>query len=295
MKKKFWIPFLVLLAFKAIAGEEVGRITEFSGKVEIIKPNNVAIKAQINLTIEKGDLIKTYENGKVKIWFKDESIMSIAPNSQLKINELVYNPGVERKSFFNLMHGKVKAVVGGWFSSRAEEQYQMQVLSSVAGVRGTTFIAEVKSGDSGKEQAIFKVIEGRLLVWSLVAPRLQVEVNQGYFVLVPYGEMPTLPQQIPPAEIEGMEKEFQTDNDGDRQRMNKFSKDFGSLDFPVELVNILNLMFMELQVDLGNINDPSNMVLQDPSQHIIPGEPPQEIIIPEFTPVTIVIGPAGGD
>jgi hypothetical protein len=142
-----------------------------------------------------GDEIATAANSRVKIWFKDESVITLAEKSRFKIDSLDYNPGVSRKSVFTLVTGKAKALVSGWFSRTSDEEYQVHALSTVAGVRGTEFIVEVK-GEGPTATASFLGISGTVTLWNPDHPEDKVSLTASLFIQILNGQVPGVPKQI---------------------------------------------------------------------------------------------------
>ncbi len=87
-----------------------------------------------------GDTLRTGEGGRIKIVFKDKSIMILAENTLLEISQHVYDPAAkERASLFKLYEGKVRAIVGELFG--AQSKFEIETPVAVAGVKGTDFEA----------------------------------------------------------------------------------------------------------------------------------------------------------
>ena len=97
MKHLLWIvaPLLLslLLASQVFAAQEVGGISEVIGGVDILKGGKLpAEPAKVGDKINQGDVIRTKSGGKAQVQFSDESLLTIAPDSRVAVNEYLYNP-----------------------------------------------------------------------------------------------------------------------------------------------------------------------------------------------------------
>lgn len=93
--------------------------------------------------IYQGDEIRTYKNGKVKIIFSDDSIIYVASQSKMLINQVVYDVNAQsRETKITLLNGKLKSWVSSAFSSK-KTNYSIETATSVIGVRGTKFVVNI--------------------------------------------------------------------------------------------------------------------------------------------------------
>jgi len=193
---KLWVglSLMVLVAAAAGAQEWAGKITELEGQVSVVRAGQT-LPVKMNSAILPGDDIVTAANSRVKIWFRDQSVITLAEKSSFKVEALEYNPGVSRKSVFNLVSGKAKALVSGWFGKAPEEQYQIKALSTVAGVRGCEFITEVK-GQGVDASALFAGVSGTIILWNADHPETKVSLPANFFLEVLNGQMPGMPKEF---------------------------------------------------------------------------------------------------
>ena len=87
--------------FQPGLGLPVGRVLLVQGEVVIIHAEGVkAYKAQKNLPLYKGDIIITKSEGRIRLTLKDESILTLAPNTRLELKESVYDAKKKRRLSF---------------------------------------------------------------------------------------------------------------------------------------------------------------------------------------------------
>lgn len=175
MKRLLWIvaPLCVglLLASQAFAAPEIGGITEVIGGVDILRGGKLpAESAKMGDKINQGDVIRTKSGGKTQILFNDESVLTIAPDSRVAINEFVYKPEKnERQANIKIFNGLVHTLVNKVFKQERPD-FTVETQTAVIGVRGTdyfTLVAPATSdiyNNSGTTQVnnIFAEIPGRV-------------------------------------------------------------------------------------------------------------------------------------
>lgn len=140
---------LVLLMFISSVlyaeGKDVGVISDLEGDVSIVL-GPAEKRASVGMLVEKGMKIVTKEQSRVKIMMMDDTLLVIAPKTELLIEEyLVDSKKRSRRSLLGLLRGKVLFYVNKAFAN-PQSRFEVKTKTSIAGVRGTRFIME--SGDS---------------------------------------------------------------------------------------------------------------------------------------------------
>lgn len=137
---------LLLAAGTASAADPIGTASIVQGTAKVRRGGPQAAWAALKPgdAVFQGDRIKT-ENGSVRLIFNDQSSMSLAPRSELELNEFVYKPKSARRSFFSLWSGKIKAKVSKVL--QGENDVRVATPTAVAGVRGTEFIVGLETQD----------------------------------------------------------------------------------------------------------------------------------------------------
>lgn len=99
--------------------------------------------------VHQGDRVKT-TTGSARLTFQDKSMISVAPKSELELNEFVYKPNAGRQSMFKLWGGRIKASISKFLSDKND--VRVSTPTAVAGVRGTEFLVSVEdqNGNPGE-------------------------------------------------------------------------------------------------------------------------------------------------
>jgi len=83
-----WVSCAVI----AIAADgPVGSVKTMKGAASIIRLN-VTVTANIGERVFKGDVLRTGRDGSLGVAFKDDSLLSLGPNSEIVIDEFPFRP-----------------------------------------------------------------------------------------------------------------------------------------------------------------------------------------------------------
>jgi hypothetical protein len=192
----------VVFAVPARAQEEVGAVAAVQGTAEALHPGTSAWAAlTAGAPILLGDQLRTGAASKLKILFRDDSVMTLAPNSQLTVNEQVV-PTAGGASRFTLTVGTVRAIVAEQYG-KAGARFEVETPTAVAGVRGTSFIAQY---DIGAEETTIVGLEDVTNVRSKLDSTggRSVDLRPGQFTRVKRGAYPLRPQLMPDDVLRGM-------------------------------------------------------------------------------------------
>lgn len=266
------------VGFSIQAAEEAGTITELEGTVRIARAGAGVEPAELNGVVYVGDQISTMRESRVTVLFKDESVLTLSPDTSLVIDEMVYKPETSfRSSMFNLLTGTIKGVVGGWFSDDEElARYEVKTPTAVAGIRGTTFVASVSTGGGATSSTFAGLSGGTIVVWAVVDPSGKVYLQPGFFTNVGEGQLPSQPLVISDDMLQDLLEGFMYMSSSLGLRVGKVREINGVKVVQLYLTPdaLKTLMEMALAGDIVE-DDPSKLIFQEP---------------PPYTPVVIQIG-----
>ena len=133
----------LLTAASALAAEIAGTVTHLSGPLLAKKADgSVKVLAQKS-AVEQGDTLISEKDTYARIKFKDDSEITLRPNSQIKIDSFAFDEAKPEKdsAAFSLVKGGLRAVTG-MLGKRNKEKFGMNTPTATIGIRGTTFIAQ---------------------------------------------------------------------------------------------------------------------------------------------------------
>src|SRR5262245_29284865 len=135
------LTLLVVCTFGLSWGQEdqrIGTVLAVDGTAEVRAANVTTWEPlQFRAAIFPNDTVRTVAAGKVKILLRDDSIMTLAENSEMQFTEFLLTPQ-QRRTIVSLTLGKLRVVTAKIFG--AGSATEVRTANTVAGVRGTTFV-----------------------------------------------------------------------------------------------------------------------------------------------------------
>ena len=135
----------LILLFAAIlatvvnaADESSASLRKANGDVVIERAGNI-VKAEEGTPVYSKDTVKTGADGSVGIVFKDNSRISLGPNSRLELKNFVFKPSKGQFSMVNKLTKGTASLVSGKMTKLSPESVVLETPSSTIGIRGTTF------------------------------------------------------------------------------------------------------------------------------------------------------------
>jgi hypothetical protein len=185
----FMLFFLASMPFDAYGSDEVGHIVAVKG--DILIKRNPAVKGVLNEKVLLDDLVETAAASRVKILFRDESILTLRENSRVHIKKYLLSEGEKRgSSVLTLIDGELKVLVG-------KNKFEVHTPTAVAAARGTYFYVWMEY-DGGVPVTVIAVLEGAVDAYN-INPDVSgtVTVGSGYMSKIYEGKPPTEPEPIP--------------------------------------------------------------------------------------------------
>ena len=144
--KKIIITFFIFSLTTAYAIEKpvVGVISAAVG--EIYNQNNKKLKNGDKIYFGDSVIVKDKSNSQILLL--DETVMSVGSNSEIKIDEFVYDPKTkDGKILSQIKSGSMKVLTGG-VSEKNPANLEIKVPAGTIGTRGTEFQATVDAANS---------------------------------------------------------------------------------------------------------------------------------------------------
>ena len=135
------------ISYFALASEPIGTIGIVIGQADVVNRN---IELKIKENIYFGDVIKTGAQTNLQILFDDETVFTIGENTEIVINEFIYDPNQNNelnRISAEVMQGSLK-VVTGLISKQNPENLSITLPTGVLATRGTEVQVLVKPGQN---------------------------------------------------------------------------------------------------------------------------------------------------
>lgn len=188
-------------------GLSVGLVQVVEGRVVIMHADMLrGYLAKKDLPLFQGDIVVTPKDGRARLAMNDGSILSMAPDTRMVINQSVYHKKKKRRfSFFKLL-GKARFLVKKIVNLR-QSDVKIKTQTAVVGVRGSDFVIE---GTPATTVVTAFDLEGaQLETVSLAEPEAKPTIlSSNQRSEVRQGAPPTKPVFVPSPEREEMKKGF---------------------------------------------------------------------------------------
>jgi len=184
---------LACLAARAARAEDVGTVAGFEPTAEI-GHDGLWTPAALGATVRLGDTLRTAAHGRLRVVFRDDSVVTLAEQTELAVDEQVFRPDDGSfRSALRLVEGKIRALVGERYGASGAS-FEVKTTIGTSGVRGTDFIALY---DPRREVMDVVGVSGRIAVSSpLALIGASVYVTEHELSSVARGKLPTAPVRL---------------------------------------------------------------------------------------------------
>ncbi|MFQ5466056.1 MAG: FecR domain-containing protein [Thermodesulfobacteriota bacterium] len=184
--------------------EFVGTFTKVEGRVDLLRGGaRAATAVHGGDHVYVGDIVRTKSDGRTEIVFMDQTVLSIAPDTRIRIDEYTFNPDNSREEgVISLFRGKIRSVVSKVKArvlpaAVGTSTYKVKTPTTVMGVRGTDVFVFHNRGVTG---VVFK--EGHGFVYNASVPDRVVPVGAGQATYVRDADSPPmLPRYVSEVEL----------------------------------------------------------------------------------------------
>lgn len=134
-----------LLAYPAMSAEVqvIGVVKTLKGSVSIHRGQQ-AIPAAIGAKLQVNDILETAADSSIGMILRDDSLLSMGPNSYLAINEFVFSPNEGRLGFLIKILRGTADYVSGIIVKLSPRAARFETPVSTIGARGTHFAVKVE-------------------------------------------------------------------------------------------------------------------------------------------------------
>ena len=122
--------------------QHVGIVKSVSGDV-VIQRDDRTIAVQINTHVFNGDMVKTGPTGKVGLVFEDDTVISMGSNSQLVVENFLFQPAEKQMSFIARLIQGTASFLSGQIAKLAPDAVRLETPDATIGLRGTRILVKV--------------------------------------------------------------------------------------------------------------------------------------------------------
>lgn len=157
--------FIIIILFVwslPLFANSVGHVIGLAGQVSVTRAvGGTIVTANSGMEIFLNDSVVTDIDGQLKMLLRDQSVLTVGPDSKLSINELLIGEDKQQQTTINLLSGWIRAVVGKTLGG--DSHYRVKTSVAVAGVRGTDFDVLIES----PELTAVRCRDGEVLVQNI--------------------------------------------------------------------------------------------------------------------------------
>jgi len=119
-----------------------GHVKTVSGTATIVREHG-ATQAKPGDPIYATDSLRTSADGSIGVTLRDDTRVSLGPNSEIKVDRYVYSPGEGGLGMVLKFVRGVAVYVSGRMAKIAPDSIRLEAPSAIVGVRGTTVAIRV--------------------------------------------------------------------------------------------------------------------------------------------------------
>ncbi|MBN2712885.1 MAG: FecR domain-containing protein [Planctomycetes bacterium] len=145
------ILFAAISSFAAFGGEEakedsaVGFVSAIKGKAVAKNSKGDARDLDLKSPIYKEDVIITGKRGRVQLVFRDQTVVSLGRESEMKIAEYEFKPEEGKGKMTTRVKEGVFRVMGGKIVDIAPEKFKTETPTATIGIRGSMYTARLRN------------------------------------------------------------------------------------------------------------------------------------------------------
>ncbi|WP_135078455.1 cadherin-like domain-containing protein [Terasakiella sp. SH-1] len=141
-------------------GEAIGTVETVSGVVVAVRADGSSIQLSVGDKVFQGDNLQTSEDGGVGITLADTSSFSLGEESEMVLDELVYDPGQsEGSAVLSLLEGTA-SYVSGQIAKINPDAVAIKTPVATIGIRGTKVFVEYVDGNFRAINLLETTLEG---------------------------------------------------------------------------------------------------------------------------------------
>lgn len=141
---RFVFCVLLSLSFSVAADDAViGYVKTVKGDALVINGSQQT-KAEVGTPIAAGSKLKTGANSSMGVTFKDNTVMSFGPNTELTVDEYLYAPNKGKLKLGATMAKGTLAYLSGAIAKIKPDAVSVKTPNGTIGVRGTYFVLKIE-------------------------------------------------------------------------------------------------------------------------------------------------------
>lgn len=142
------LTFLFSPVFCKASDAPVGNVNRLKGTASIVRANQL-ILARPGDKIYMKDVLKTGRDGSLGVIFKDETSLSIGPQSEIVISEFLFSPAEGKLSIVTRLLRGSAVYLTGIIGKLSPKSVRFETPVANIGIRGTRFAVKIEETHPG--------------------------------------------------------------------------------------------------------------------------------------------------
>ena len=134
---------LALFGAIADASSPIGLVKVTEGTATVQRRDET-LPARLGLALEEGDILRTGADGRVGVVLRDDTRLSLGPESEILIDRFAFAPAQSRLGLVVKMARGIMAFVSGNIAKLSQDAVRVETPVAIVGVRGTQFLVKVE-------------------------------------------------------------------------------------------------------------------------------------------------------
>ena len=125
------------------ADDSIGAIKKINGAATLVREQK-ELKVKMGDLVFMKDVLKTDNTGSLGITFKDNTMISVGPNTVYTIDEYVFKPSEQKLAFVSRISKGTLHFVSGSLTKMAPDAVKVKTPEATIGFRGTRCLIKVE-------------------------------------------------------------------------------------------------------------------------------------------------------
>ena len=134
---------LVCTAGWSFAQDTIGSVKTSQGAA-FVDRDGVSLPAHQGLTVRASDTLRTGSDGSLGVLFRDDSVLSIGPDSVFQIEKFQFAPAQQQFGFVGRIVRGTAAYLSGLMGKLSPDSVRFETPEATIGIRGTRFAIQVQ-------------------------------------------------------------------------------------------------------------------------------------------------------
>jgi hypothetical protein len=126
----------------AASDESVGRVKTVEGTASIVR-GQASLPAVINEKVFQGDTLRTGPDGSLGVILKDDTSLSLGPNSEVVVDRFLFAPAEGKLLLVTRMVRGTALYISGVIAKLSPQSVLFETPNATIGIRGTRFLVKV--------------------------------------------------------------------------------------------------------------------------------------------------------